>query len=349
MTLTQQPKESFAAAAALLRSCDVWEMTLPWLPVYWDIEILARYKRAGYTFVSATLQDWPPTLDGMRGAIDRFRALAACDAPWLAFASTLADIDRGRQEGKLVLGLNSQETLPVAEDLANLESLHALGIRHMLLAYNVRNRVADGCAEASNAGLSNFGRRLIREMNRAGIIVDCSHTGQRSSLEAMSLSERPVIFSHSNPAALYAHVRNLSDEQIRACAATGGVIGIVGVGAYLGDPNAQTDTLFHHIDYVASLVGAAHVGLGTDFVNIFPAHEHQARWDEIADIQKSWPDPIDAWPNPSGLQLAAEATRCFSPEQLLPLVDLMLLHQYPTEAIKGILGANFRRIYAQIM
>jgi membrane dipeptidase len=326
----------------------VWDMTLPWLPIYWDMEILARYRRAGYTFVSLTLQDWPPTFEGMRRLIDQFKEMAAAASDWLSFGHTLADIDQGRRDGKLVVGFNSQEALLIGEDLSRIEALRAMGVGHMLLAYNVRNRVADGCAEVADAGLSNFGRRVVREMNRAGIIVDCAHTGRRSSLEAIDISERPVIFSHSNAYAMCPHIRNIRDEQIRACAARGGVIGVVGVGAFLGDAAARAESMFRHIDYIAQLVGAEHVGLGTDYVKIFPARDFVTEWTRIAATQKSWPDARDGWPDPTGTQIPVEDSRCFAPEQLTDLVDLMLARGYPADAIQGILGGNFRRVYAMV-
>lgn len=331
--------------AAILSSTDVWDMTLPWIPCYWDLEILARYKRVGYTFISATLQDWPPTFDGTRQCIERFRELARPAANWLTFGSTLAEIDRGRQEGKLVVGLNSQETRPIGEDLTRIEALRALGIRHMLLAYNVRNLVADGCAEVADGGLSNYGRQVVKEMDRVGMIVDCSHTGRRSSLDAIGLSRNPVIFSHSNAHAMCPHIRNLTDEQIRACAARGGVIGIVGVGAYTGDAEASTASVFRHLDYVASLVGAEHVGLGTDYVKILPSREYAAQWEVIAQSGIVWPNSDNAWPNPTATQIAVRDSRCFGPEQLPELIEMMLAHGYSPEAIKGILGGNFKRVY----
>ena len=98
------------AVAAILSATDIWDMTLPWLPCYWDLEILARYRHAGYTFVSATLQDWPPTFDGTRRCIERFQALAEPAAAWLTFGSTLEEIDRGRQDGKLVVGATCVES-----------------------------------------------------------------------------------------------------------------------------------------------------------------------------------------------------------------------------------------------
>jgi membrane dipeptidase len=320
-------------AAAILASSDVWDMTLPWVPEYQDMEILRRYKRAGFTFASATLQDWPPTFDGMVACIQRFKELAGPEAHWLTFADSLSDTERGRREGKLVLGLNSQETSPIGTDLSRVEALRRMGVRHMLLAYNTRNLVADGCAEVADAGLSNFGRLVVREMDRVGIILDCTHTGRRSSLEAMDLSQRPPIFSHSGAYEVCAHIRNVTDEQIRVCAARGGVIGVVGIGAFLGDPEARTDSMFRHIDHIATLVGPRHVGIGTDYVkDLAPA------WEYVR-AQKD-----TAWPDPTGTQLYEGG--CFQPEQVLELVEVMLAHGYPIDAVQGILGGNFKRIYA---
>jgi len=332
----------------VLSSTDVWDMTLPWLPMFWDIEILARCRSAGFTFLSLTLQDWPPTFDGMHRCVQQFKQTVAAETDWLMFGSSLADIDRGRKEGKIVLGLNSQETRLIEEDLSRVAALYDLGVRHMLLAYNVRNLVADGCAEASDAGLSNFGRQVVKEMNRVGIIVDGSHTGRRSSLEAIEISERPTIFSHSGVYAVCPHIRNVHDDQIRACAASGGVIGVVGVGAFVGDVAARTESVFRHIDYIAALVGPEYVGLGTDYVSMFPTKESAGNWAKPEGRGKPWPDPANAWPNPTGTQMRGKDSHCFKPEQLVELVEMMLARGYGEYAVKGILGTNFRRVYATL-
>lgn len=345
--ITRPDEGSAIAVAEILSSSDVWDMTLPWIwgPICWDLDVLARYKRVGYTFVSLTLQDWPPTLEGMRTQIQQFRDLVSEHSEWLVIGTSVADIDKGRRDGKLVVGFHSQETRPIGENLTNIEALHAMGVRHMVLAYNVRNVIADGCAETADAGLSNFGRQVVREMNRVGVLVDCSHTGRRSSLEAIDLSERPVIFSHSNAYSVCPHIRNIHDDQIRACAARGGVIGVVGVGGFLGEINARSESVFKHIDYISDLVGPAHVGLGTDYVKIFPKAENIAIWEAIDRNGKPWPDPANAWPNPTGTQIRGAETHCFAPEQLVELVQLMLAHGYSRDVIRMILGGNFRRVY----
>jgi membrane dipeptidase len=316
----------------LLASSDVWDMTLPWTLGQQDLSLLARYKRAGFTFVSATTQDIPASFSGITSCIESCQRLIRAAPEWLVFAKSVADIEAARQEGKLAVGLNVQDTLQLGTDLTNIQALQQVGVRHMLLAYQTRNFVADGCAETSDAGLSNFGRLVVREMNRVGMIIDCTHTGRRSSLEAIELSERPPIFSHSNAYSVCAHIRNITDEQIRHCAARGGVVGVVGVGAFLGDPQASAESMFRHIDYIATLVGAEHVGIGTDYMNDMPA---AFKW---MLTQKE-----TAWPDPTGTQLY-EGT-CFQPEQLRDLVQIMLSNGYSSDVVRGILGRNFKRVY----
>ncbi len=319
--------------AEILASSDVWDMTLPWVPEYQDLSTLRRFKAAGYTFISATTEDFPATFEGVLSIIQRFKEVAKAEADWLAIGTSLADIDRGRREGKLVIGLNIQDTVQLGMDLSRVGTLYGIGVRHMQLAYNMRNYVADGCAEPSDAGLSIFGCQVVREMHRVGMVVDLSHTGRRSSLEAIGISDRPTIFSHSNAYALCAHIRNVHDDQIRACAAGGGVIGVVGVGAFIGDVQASSESLFHHIDYIVSLVGPQHVGLGTDY-NPDPEGAYASM---LATKDSMWPDP-------SGTQLYEG--RAVQPEQLAGLVEIMLAHGYSVDVIRGILGANFRRVYA---
>jgi membrane dipeptidase len=130
-----------------------------------------------------------------------------------------------------------------------------------------------------------------------------------------------------------AHIRNIRDEQIRACAAGDGVIGIVGIGAFVGDPQARSESLFRHIDHISTLVGARHVGLGTDYVPCM-----QELWTSIRAAKDS------SWPDPTGTQLYEG--ECVQPEQLPELVEIMLAHGYSAQDVKGILGANFRRVYA---
>jgi Membrane dipeptidase (Peptidase family M19) len=151
-----------------------------------------------------------------------------------------------------------------------VEIFYRLGVRWMLIAYNKNNKLGGGCMD-DDTGLTAYGRHIIDEMERVGMVLCCTHVGHRTALEAMEYARNPVIFSHSNPSSVYPHVRNISDELLIACARSGGVVSINGVGLFLGAAVAgvgdnRTETLLRHIDYVVQLIGPEHVGWGLDYV-----------------------------------------------------------------------------------
>jgi membrane dipeptidase len=137
----------------------------------------------------------------------------------------------------------------------------------MLMAYNLASPVGGGCMDPEDGGLTAFGRSLIDEMERVGMVVCCTHTGHRTAADVLSRATRPVIFSHSNATAVHHHARNIDDGLIKACAATGGVIGLNGIGEFLCPLGADmTEAFVMHCDHVVQLVGPAHVGLAFDHV-----------------------------------------------------------------------------------
>jgi membrane dipeptidase len=195
----------------------------------------------------------------------------------------------------------------------------------MLLAYNKDNRACGGCMEG-NIGLTEFGRDVIREMNRVGMIVDVTHMGYRATMEAFEISTAPVIFSHSNPSALWKHARNISDEQIKACAKTGGVIGINGIGDFLG--GTSSDLIVQNIEYVMNLVGPEHVGIGLDYV---------VDKQELIEYIEGHPDVFPPDKINNYLSFA-------EPEQFPEFTELLYQKGYSEQIIRGILGGNFLRV-----
>ena len=123
-----------------------------------------------------------------------------------------------------------------------VELYYRLGVRQMLIAYNLNNDAGGGCHD-EDKGLTDFGRAVVREMNHVGMVLDCAHSGIKSGLEAMRLSTKPCIFSHANARALHDHERNIIDEQIKAVAATGGVVGVNGLNRFLGDGTAKVESM----------------------------------------------------------------------------------------------------------
>jgi membrane dipeptidase len=182
---------------------------------------------------------------------------------------TVADIEAAKVQGRLAVTFDIEGGNAVAAHPGLVEIFHRLGVRWMLLAYNKNNRLGGGCMD-EDSGLTAYGRRIIDEMERVGMVLCCTHVGPRTALEAMEYARNPVIFSHSNPSAVYPHVRNIPDDLMRACARSGGVVNINGVGMLLGTHEGRgdnrTETLVRHIDYAAQLIGPEHVGLGLDYL-----------------------------------------------------------------------------------
>jgi membrane dipeptidase len=202
----------------------------------------------------------------------------------------------------------------------------------MLVAYNRNNALGGGCQDL-DSGLTAFGRHEIDEMERVGMVVCCSHTGFRTTMEVMERAENPVIFSHSNPLGVWRHRRNITDEAIKACAATGGVVGINGVGYFLGRNDASSATVARHIDYVVNLVGPEHVGLGLDYV---------FDMQELLDYRAANPEVFPAEEYGTG------PPAFVAPEQLPEITGELLQLGYRDVHLRAILGGNFLRIARRV-
>lgn len=335
--MTARALEISDRARQIYQRSIVWDMTLPYGAIHaCDGVTLDRFRNAGIGLVSLTIGN-----DRVFGRpelalsnIAKVHAVCARNADKFRIAYSTDDIDKARSEGLLAICFNFQGSNVLGNDTASVEVFYRLGVRHMLFAYNQRSLAGDGCGESTDAGLSRYGRSVIREMNRVGMIVDGSHCGHRTSMEAMDMSSAPCIFSHANAYSVHAHYRNIKDDQIRRCADTGGVIGINGLGAYIDDVDASSDAMFRHIDFIANLVGPQHVGIGLDYVR------------DVEGFWKSVDDLPDLWPDNQGKPM--RHTRFAQPEQLLELAELMCRHGYADDDVAGILGGNFHRVCKQV-
>jgi membrane dipeptidase len=178
------------------------------------------------------------------------------------------DIEKAKSENRTAVIFGPQNALILDRQIELLRIFYVTGLRILQLTYNTRNFIGDGCLEKANAGLSNFGLEVIEEMNKLGVLVDLSHCGKRTTLEAIEHSNKPAVFSHAGAAAVFSHPRNKSDEEIKTMAEKGGVIGISPYIVFLTDwrsgPRPTLDLMLDQIDYVSSLVGTDHVGIGSD-------------------------------------------------------------------------------------
>lgn len=273
----------------------VWEAhaCLPLHPQA-DFGPIDRYRAAGVNYVSINVgMDMNP-LPQVLSVLAGFRTTIAEAPERFVLASGVGDIERAAVAGRLAIGFDLEGALPLLE-LPEMVALYRdLGVRQIHLAYNRNNSVADGCHDVER-GLTPLGRRIVAAINAAGLLLDCSHTGRRCSLDIMAASTRPVIFSHSNPLALVEHGRNVTDEQIRACAATGGVVCVSGVSAFLGTRTPDAIDVARHAAHVASLVGVEHAGIGLDI----SFHQDGIDGDPPGDF-----DPEYWWPKAAGYNRA---------------------------------------------
>ena len=329
---SRTPENNNDHARELLNTSLVWDMTLPWEAGALDQDTLPRFKAAGVDVISLTVD--MPTLDATIRHIAVVKSDIRNHSDSMILIRTIEDVIKANESGKLALTFNLQETNPLDGNLDMIDVYYELGVRHMLLAYNQKNRVGDGCAERTDSGLSRFGVRVVQEMNRVGMLVDGTHSGYKTTMEAMEISSAPFIFSHCNSWHVIPHYRNIKDDQIKACAATGGVIGVNGLGEFLDDPYASSESIFRHLDHMVNLVGFRHVGIGLDFVK-----DADRFWDWMRENPEMWP-PIDGKPHTN--------TAFGQPEQIVELCELMLSHQYPEEDVVAILGGNFKRVASEV-
>ena len=205
-----------------------------------------------------------PDLRAKEMIADTLAEEAAC--PELRVIRSAADLDASLAAGQLGVVLHLEGCAPLRGRLDLLHELHALGVRSVGLTWNPRNEVADGVGVAAPHGLTPFGRDVVRELGRLGIVIDVSHLAEPGFWEVLELAEGPVVASHSNAVAVHRHVRNITDEQARAIAATGGLVGLCFFPLFIGDP-ATLDRLLDHAEHLAGLIGSEHLAVGPDYAD----------------------------------------------------------------------------------
>jgi membrane dipeptidase len=289
---------------------------------------LQRHRDAGADVVMVNVGFGDDGVEAHLRMLATLRAWLAANARDYRLIQSVDDIEIARAQGQLAVGFDIEGANAVGDQLSLLELYRDLGVRWMLLAYNRNNRAGGGCQD-EDTGLTVFGRRMLVEMARVGIVACCSHTGYRTAREAIDESPTPVIFSHSNARALVDHPRNIPDDLIRACAARGGVVGVNGIGIFLGVNDASVGNVARHVLHMLDLVGSEHVGLGLDY--IFDTSDLAA---EIA----AHPDKF-----PPHLGYSADIAMT-PPEQLPALADELARRGVDDESLARIFGGNWMRI-----
>ncbi|HEX9910670.1 MAG TPA: dipeptidase [Desulfatiglandales bacterium] len=298
--------------------------------------VLQRIRQGGVTAFNGTVAAWHSLPETMNLIADYYR-LFEDHADWIMQVRTVEDIHKAKVRGLAGMIFGFQNTGPIDGNLRMLAVYHALGVRIMQLTYNDENAVGFGCMAPEDKGLTPFGREVVAEMNRLGILVDLSHCGHKTTMDAIETSIGPVAFTHANPLALAKSPRNKPDEAFKALAAKGGVAGVVLLPAWLTHHGkAGLEDYLNAFDYLVKLIGVDHVGLGTDFMEEIPAEIMMAALKGISaeNLQKYYGSTIV-----KGFESAAEFPK---------VTEGLLSRGYSPEDVKKIMGGNWLRLYEEV-
>ena len=295
-----------------------------------DLKILEHWLEDNVNYLSINVGFDVMSRDETLATLAAYRRWLLAHTDQFLLAEKLSDIDLARSTGRLAISFDIEGMNALGGDINMVEIYHTLGVRQMLFAYNLNNAAAGGCHDA-DIPLTQFGIEILAEMNRVGIMVDASHTGYKTSMDLIDRSGTPVVFSHSNPTSVWQHQRNITDEQIQACAARGGVVGLNGLAIFAGDNDSSSETLLRHLFRLIDIAGPAHVGLGFDYTPDVSV--------DIGSILRARPD---YWP--AGQQYDTVNIGHSGPSKIPDLVNGMQARGIPEKEIRGILGENFARV-----
>ncbi len=255
---------------------------------------------------------------------------------------TAADIDRARDTGRTAIFFGSQNPSCMEDDIGLVEILHTLGLRFMQLTYNNQSLLATGCYEDDDTGLTRMGRRVVVEMKRVGLVVDMSHSGERSTLEAIEHSSRPIAITHANPHMWHPALRNKSDTLLRALGETGGMLGFSIYPHHLAGGSAcSLQSFCDMIVRTADLMGPKNIAIGTDLCQDQPDSIVEwmrvGRWTKAIDYGEGSADKPGFPPMPTWFQ----DNRHFG-----AIREGLAAAGMDARGIDGVMGANWHRFYA---
>ncbi len=227
-------------------------------------EVFEELRRADVAGVTVTCGFWEGTVESL-DSLARWRDLATANVDLVAIARNAQDILDAQRSGRTALLLGFQNSNLLDGRIRFVELFAELGVRVIQLTYNNQNELGGSCYEAEDSGLARFGREVVREMNRCGILVDLSHVGDRTTLDAIRCSEKPVAVTHANAKSLFDHKRNKSDVVLKALAETGGALGCAAYRNIIGDHYAGSlEAWCEMVAHTVDLMGIDHVAIGTD-------------------------------------------------------------------------------------
>lgn len=263
------------------------------------------------------------------------------DLPWLRYVTTAAEIRKAKQDGVVAFYGHCQPVFPAPRDLQALDVAYGKGLRSFMLTYNRMDNIGVGCTERVDAGLSMFGVEVVKRCNQLGIMVDVSHCGHLTTLDACRHSKKPVNANHTAARSIYPHARGKSNEALRALAGTGGMIGVVAVPFFLSAENSPTiEHMLDHIDYIADLVGWQHVAIGTDWPLQAP--------DEVLTVTLGAEAKSIGFRDQDRIDVTKRLVGFDDCRDLPNITRGLVKRGYSDEQIRGILGENALRVFAEV-
>ena len=315
----------------------------------WPDADLPNAHRHGCDVFAVTAMDPHTGLDASLGAMMEWHRIVR-EHPNLRIAYTVQDVREAKEGGQASLLLAAQDGEFIGGDPRRVEAFARLGLRMLIPAYNRDNLLCGGVLEYTDAGLSGLGRAIVAECDTHGVVLDLSHVSHRSSLEIIAASANPTVFSHANPKALVDNPRNVDDEQIRAVAARGGVIGTVNWAPLVfregmtARPTVQD--YLDHIDYLADLLGTTeNIGIGSDFsLGSYPRHDHDGHGEHYKRVMTRMNEYVTTyWRAPERFVDGFDRI-----PQIVDVSDLLRERGYAESDVAGILGGNFLRVFEQV-
>lgn len=281
--------------------------------------------------------------DGTDPECLKWERLAAryAELPWIRRVTTAEEVRAAKQEGQIASYAHCQPTRDVPRDLGAFEAAYEKGLRSFMLTYNTRNSIGVGCTEETDGGLTAFGLQVAARCNELGMIVDVSHCGRLTTMDACRRSRQPVNANHTAARGVYRHARGKDDDELRAIADTGGVVGIVALPAFItDDPTPTIEHMLDHIDYVAELVGWQHVAIGTDWPLQAP--------EEIQAALLSPQNKALGFRARDRLDVGRRLAGFDDCRDLRNITRGLVKRGYSDEQVRGILGENALRVFRDV-
>ena len=339
------PRTYSGRAADLVRQSLVIDMLAPlkidMRPEYYarplSEEDAADFRASGITgFHNAVGLGGPTAREDALAFLAAWQGFAGRNPHVFSLVGRAEDLDRAKRQGKcaVIMGIQNSEHFVTPEDV---EFFYQLGQRCSQLTYNAQNLIGSGSTERVDGGVTDYGAQIIKAMNDVGMLIDVSHCGDRTTLDAIELSPKPIAITHSNCRALVDHPRVKTDEAIKALGAKGGVMGITGVRMFVrGEEPTTVAHMVDHIDHVAKLIGVEHVGIGSD-----------ADLDGYDDMPPDQYEMLKAGYKASYAFRDKIDTEGFDhPKKMYDLTEELIRRGYSDADIQAVLGGNFRRLLA---